>query len=85
MNQLEHFGVKNIKQWIDRDEWCQHIKGFLELSKIEKDKYKTSLQQCAAPILLRNWMETRTILIDYIYSSPKSPYAPVNAIFSRDE
>ena len=86
VNQLEHFGVKNIKRWIDSEEWCKHVIGFSEFSKVERDKYKKGLQQAAAPILLRNWMETsRKILIDYIYYSPKSPYAPVNAIFARDE
>ena len=74
-----------MKRWIDGNLWSDGYKGYNNLIKKEKELIKHSIQQAAAPILLRNWMETRILLINYIYSSPKSPYAPVEAIFARDE
>ncbi|MGB0404839.1 MAG: hypothetical protein ACPGDB_01450, partial [Fusobacterium sp.] len=89
VNQMEHFGIKNIKSWIDSDyKWINRFAHKLrnkEFSEQEKIKLKKSMNQAAAPILLRNWMETRIIFLNYIYTSPKSPYHPVQAIFSRDE
>ena len=41
--------------------------------------------QSAGPLLLRNWMETRSILIQYLRGSPSSPYFPMDSIFVRDE
>ena len=37
------------------------------------------------PLLLRNWMEVRKLFLEYLYDSPTCPYAPVNAMFARDE
>ena len=85
VNQSEHFGIKHIKRWIDNLEWVSQFKDYVNLTPTGKQNIKKSMDLAGAPILLRNWMETRTLLINYIYSSPKSPYAPVNAIFSRDE
>ena len=85
VNQSDHFGVKNIKQWIDDKEWLEKFTRNGELTEQNIKMLKKSIEQAAAPLLLRNWMETRTILLEYIYNSPKSPYHPVQAIFSRDE
>lgn len=85
VNQLEHFGVREIKRWIDGSKWKQFYDNFNDLSYEEKEEVKNGLEQAAAPILLRNWMETRIFLIDYIYGSKSSPYHPVKGIFSRDE
>ena len=85
VNQMEHFGVKKIKQWVDSTLWEKHYNNYTSLSFDERMEVRKSLEQAAAPILLRNWMETRTFLIDYIYDSKTSPYHPVKAIFARDE
>ena len=34
---------------------------------------------------LRNWMEVRALLIDYLVGSTESPFCPIDAIFVRDE
>ena len=36
-------------------------------------------------LLLRNWIEVRKLFLEYLYDSPTCPYAPVNAMFARDE
>ena len=43
------------------------------------------ITQAAAPLLLRNWMETRILFLEHLYDSPSSPYAPVDAMWTRDE
>ena len=85
VNQLEHFGVKVVKQWIDGNIWTDYYEEYTDLTIKGKEIIRKAMHQAAAPILLRNWMETRTFLIDYIYGSPLSPYHPVQAIFARDE
>ncbi|MGB0405008.1 MAG: hypothetical protein ACPGDB_02325, partial [Fusobacterium sp.] len=85
VNQLEHFGVKMIKKWVDGKDWNLFFKNKTNLTEYEFKNLQKSMDQASCPILLRNWMETRTFLIDFIYGSEKSPYYPVNAIFSRDE
>lgn len=84
-NQSMHFGIRHIKNWIDSNKWHIHFKGYDYLNFSEQEEIKNSMSQAAAPLLLRNWMEVRKILIDYLYDSPLSPYAPVQAIFARDE
>ena len=58
VNQLEHFGVKNIKEWIDGYEWTSYFDGFEDFTLKERTYLKKSMDQAAAPLLLRNWMET---------------------------
>lgn len=43
------------------------------------------MTQAAAPLLLRDWMETRKLFLEYLYDYPTPPYAPVDAMWARDE
>ena len=48
--------------------------------------YITIFRQIAsATLTLRNWMEVRLLFVDYLVGSDESPYAPVDAVFVRDE
>ena len=84
-NMKQHFGVKKIKNWIDDTEWQKYYPGFFNLTITEKNEVGDALTQAAAPLLLRNWMEVRVILLDYIYKSIYSPFHPCDTIFARDE
>ena len=74
-----------IKQWIDGEEWKNNFDGYHDLPVWEQDDIHRQLMQSAGPLLLRNWMETRSILIQYLRGSPSSPYFPMDSIFVRDE
>ena len=61
-----HFGTKTIKEWIDGEKWKKKYPNYDNLTKKEKQEIKDSLNQAAAPLLLRAWNETCRIFLDYL-------------------
>ena len=84
-NQAKHFGVCIIKNWIDSKDWTKHYPNFNDLNQSEQREIQRAITQAAAPLLLRNWTETRILFLEYLYDSPTSPCAPVDAMWARDE
>ena len=84
-NQAKNSGVCIIKNWIDSNDWTKHFPNFNDLSQSEQRKIQRIITQAASPLLLHNWMETRILFLEYLYDSPTSPYAPVDAIWARDK
>ena len=87
VNQREHFGVCCIKNWIDSIHpiLIHKFEGYTEKTDAERKEIQTSIMQASANLFLQNYMETRKIFVDYLYSSKKSPFYPVCSIFVRDE
>ena len=83
--QSEHFGTKILKQWIDGDEWKDLFPGYNSIHDDHRPEIHTSMQQCAATLLLRNWQETSKIFIDYLRNSESSPFRRCGSIFARNE
>lgn len=84
-NQKMHFGVCNIKNWIDGREWTKNIPEWHTFSALEEKEFVNAMNQAAGPLLNRNWLEVRTYFLKYIFGSETSPYHPANSIFARDE
>ena len=84
-NQAEHFGIAPIKGWLDGNKWKKYFPNYDFLSLDEQVEILRGLQQSAAVLLLRNWMEVRKMFLLYMCTSPTSPYYPVDAVFARDE
>ena len=86
-NQAEHFGVCNIKNWVDSGSWSKYYPtmNFDNLADFEKQEIHESVIQASAPITLRNWLETRKLFIKYLLTSESSPFGPAGALFARDE
>ena len=84
-NMEKHFGIKMIKLWIDGSGWHRHYPGYFFLDPDARQEVATAITQAAAPLLLRNWMEVRALLLDYIQNSLYSPFYPCDTIFARDE
>ena len=84
-NMKKHFGIKNIKVWIDGIDWKKCYAGYYDLDSDAQQEISIALTQAAAPLLLRNWMEVRACLLRYIYKSIYSPFHPCDTIFARDE
>ena len=84
-NQKSHFGVKPIKQWLDNHEWNKFYPEFYSLSNSDKLELQVALDQSAAGLLLRNWMEIRKLFLEYLIESPTCPFSPVSSMFARDE
>ena len=84
-NQKLHFGTSPIKNWIDGDEWKHCFKDFFDRPQWEQQEIHNQLIQAAGPLLLRNWLEARTFLVEYLRGSESSPYFPAECIFVRDE
>ena len=87
VNQKEHFGVCCIKRWIDsiHTVLIEKFEGYKDMDPEWCKEVRTSVMQGSASLFLRNYMETRKIFTDYIYSSKSSPFYPVRSIFVRDE
>jgi hypothetical protein len=84
-NMKKHFGTKPIKEWIDDDKWTKHFPNYDTLTEKEKTEIRESLQQAAAPLLLRAWNKSCRIFMDYLKTSPSSPFKRVESIFTRHE
>jgi hypothetical protein len=93
-NMAEHFGVKNIKRYIDSVEALENYKafirekfvGFEDLTGNEEREVKESSQEAARILLVWNWMEVKAILIDYLMHSPEEPLGgKPDKLFCRDE
>ena len=62
-NQSEHFGMAPIKKWLDSGLWKNNFPGFDTLSCWEQEEVTKGMNQSAAGILLRTWMEVRKYLL----------------------
>jgi predicted GIY-YIG superfamily endonuclease len=91
-NQEEHFGIREIKKWIDSSDLENII-----LSKFGKMQYlkenilryqeelRTSIIQSAAVSILRNWMEVSSIWMNYLKNSKEKPLGKITRIWWRHE
>ena len=58
---------------------------FHDLDSDPKDEICNQICQESSNLILRNWMEVRQLLLQYIYKSIYSPFCPCKTIFARDE
>ena len=84
-NQKKHFGIKKIRNWIDSGDWKQHFPRYIEYTIDGQKEINTAIEQSAASLLLRNWMETKILFIKYLLHSKSSCLKSVSNIFARDE
>ena len=84
-NPKKHFGVKCIKLWFDSGDWKFNYPGFFQLTDFEQDEICRAVEQSSGGLILRNWMETRTLFLQYILISKSSCFKSVADIFARDE
>ena len=63
-NQKKHFGVKNVKEWIDSGAWKQYFKGFSDLTEFEVKEIEEAVIQSAPTLLLHNWQEVSKLFVD---------------------
>lgn len=84
-NQKTHYGVKNIKLWIDGDKWKKNYPGWDDLTDSEQREVEEALIQSAAVLLVRNWQEVMDLFLTYLRKSPTSPFRKVESIFVRHE
>jgi hypothetical protein len=84
-NQLQHWGTKYLKQWIDGDEWSHNIPNYQSMTEDEKKEIKIAVAQASSTLLLRNWQEVCKLFVDFLRYSPRSPFCRVGSIFSRNE
>ena len=69
-----HFGTKQIKEWIDNEEWKSQIPNFEDLNSCDQDEYTAGINQAASTLLLRVWQEVTKLFLKYIKNSPSSPF-----------
>ena len=84
-NQSHHFGLKEIKKWIDDKGWKDHFPNFHSLNENDQEEINESFRQSSAGLMLRTWEEVSKLFLDFITSSPNSPYKNIKATFARRE
>jgi len=83
-NASDHFGLAPIREWVCSDEAVEANGG--DRSKPGQfGEIRQALRQASGPVLLRNWMETARIYMDYITLSPERPLGKVEHIWWRFE
>ena len=99
VNQLDHFGISEIKKWIDSPELKIKVGSLFgkvsELSPLEKDplpeyskaysEFMGSINRMGSIVLLRNWMEVSEIWMTYLLKSLEKPLGDVWRIWWRHE
>ena len=66
MLQKKHVGTKNVKAWIDSDEWHQNFHNYDILTDDEKDEVNTAMVQASGGLFLRIWEEISKLFLDYL-------------------
>ncbi len=91
-NQQDHFGIRQIKRWIDSNdletiilEKFKNIPGLTKNISRYIEELKISIIQSAAVSMLRNWMEVSIIWMNYIRYSEEKPLGKVKNIWWRHE
>jgi hypothetical protein len=88
-NQKDHFGLRRIKEWINRDDFLYLYTVLGKDSVHDKLGLQAELREAgrrgAAVALLRNWMETAEIWMGYILESDECPLGKVSRMWWRHE
>jgi len=87
-NQKSHFGISRVKNWIDSEEYLSLLltaHGKEEHDEGARREFRQAGIASAAVVLLRNWMETAEIYMNYIANSPEQPLGKVRKIWWRHE
>ena len=83
-NASDHFGLAPIRDWICSDEAIE-ANGGDPTNPGQYEEIRLALRQASGSIMLRNWMETARIYMDYITLSPERPLGKVEHIWWRFE
>ena len=82
--QKDHPATSNLFQWKSSKEWLHSISGSQFFSEIEREELANSIEELYGLISFRNWMESRQLMLDFIFHDVSSHGACV-ALFSRTE
>ena len=83
-NALDHFGVSQIKRWIEGDDVMDLLCDGGETTA-ERKEIRQSIRQAASLPLLRNWVEVSILYMDYVANSDEKPLGNVEHIWWRFE
>ena len=83
-NHSETPGVQFLHHWKKSGNWKCFFPGFDYKSEIDKAEITRAIDEASGPIFLRNWVEVRTLILQYLRDH-ESFLGENLAIFSRDE
>jgi predicted GIY-YIG superfamily endonuclease len=85
-NQSKHPGLAKVKAHLDSRAGARAHPGYHSMNVAQQAEVEKAMYNSAASLLLRNWMEARKMLMEYIAKSPEMPLgAKVLSMFWRDE
>ena len=84
-NQKKHPGIKKLKNYVDSYKYTKYIPNFDSMTDDDKEEVHMAVNQAIGSLILRNWMEAKKIITDYICKCPTSPFHPMRSMFARDE
>ena len=82
-NQKKHPGIKKLKNYVDSYKYTKYIPNFDSMTDDDKEEVNMAVNQAIGSLILRNWMEAKKIIIDYICKCPTSPFHPMRSMFAR--
>ena len=83
-NDLNHFGLSKIKEWIESDAVMEILCDGTETVR-EREEVRLCLRQAASVPLLRNWVEACILYMNYVATSDEKPLGDVEHIWWRFE
>ena len=78
-------GVSFLDLWKRSDEWKSSFPNWNSMHPGDKEELRTAMDEASGPILLRNWVEVRTLFLLHLKQKFSLLGAPTLALFSRDE
>ena len=84
-NQSDHPGICHLHQWKESKLWTNHVDGYAELPRCQKDDVDQSMEMAYSHILTRSWLEVRKLWLQFIIYSSTTKLKKVSHAFFRDE
>ena len=83
-NQSEHFGVREIKKWIDSEDVLDHLCCH-PYCWSERNEVRRSVLNGSSLCLCRNWMEVSELWMTYLLKSEERPLGQIDRMWWRHE
>ena len=84
-NHTHHFGLKKIRDWINKKGWSDSYPNYKSLSTRDQKEIDNAVSQASLGLITRIWEEVSKLFLDFLVKSEHSPWKKVAAVFARRE
>ena len=76
--------VNFLHKWKKSEEWASQLDRYHTMPQFMKEEYKYAMEEASGPTVLRNWIEVRTLVLQWL-TKHLTFLGDCGTIFSRDE